>query len=221
MWTNSPPWNIGFASPLLGAFPCKHIVKQLLLNFYQWSQSSVTMDSKRDHCGSDQRIFQHAADLLLTGRLVTAQEALSMGLVARSSLSILAKFLATDEYDTPFFVALWLFYNLQGGRWCYGAGKTNSSRLVHLCSCVCAHSSHHPQVCWAYLEPSIPDLLFLKRHIFTCLIQGPRVKRLRSSLLKRGYCTVSLLPNQVGHWSWKYALDWFIFFQPSGTWRKE
>ena len=37
------------------------------------------------------RNLQHAADLLLTGRLVTAEEALSMGLVARSQLKITAR----------------------------------------------------------------------------------------------------------------------------------
>ena len=62
------------------------------------------MNSKRDQCRSDQINFQHAADLLLTGRLVTAHEALSMGLVARSPLSILATLLATD--DAPFLIAL-------------------------------------------------------------------------------------------------------------------
>lgn len=59
-----------------------------------------------------------------------------------------------------------------------------------------------------FLKQWIFGLLRIRRRKylrFINLIQGPRVKRPRGSLLEGGYCPVSLLSNQVRHWSLKKA----------------
>ena len=90
-----------------------------------------------------------------------------------------------------------------------------------------------------FLKQWIFGLLRIRRRKylrFINLIQGPRVKRPRGSLLEGGYCPVSLLSNQVRHWSLKklrrsvsnivrtqpqrtYSLN-LISFQISETWRR-